>query len=258
MGYGAIYDDAALYDLAFSYREIPREVDFLLAAHAAYAAAPICSRALEYACGPAYHLRELARRRLSVTGVDLSEAMARRAEEEAAREGLLLPVLRGDMRALSASPPADLAFIMLASLHHLLEDQDLTAHLGAAARSLRQGGVYLIEGIHPDDFETPGREETRWEVERPNVKVSARWRVTRKLGPDRYETELHLHGGPPGEERTLSDRSILRRHSRHSLEALIREEGSFELAATLGDLDLSVPFDSPEAWRMVLVLKRRA
>jgi SAM-dependent methyltransferase len=254
-GYGAIYEDADLYELAFSYRDIPREVDFLLAASAAYGrAAP--RDAVEYACGPAYHLRELARRGLSVTGVDLSDAMAARAEAAARREGLSLSVLRGDMRD-SAPPPADLACIMLSSLHHLLADADLSAHLSAAGRALRQGGIYLIEAIHPEDFTKPAGRETRWEVEANGARVRARWRLLRELPGERCETELSLVGGLPGAERALSDRSLLRRHARPSLEALITAEGSFEVAATLGDLDLAVPFESKEAWRMVLILRKR-
>ena len=35
-GYGAIYSAAALYERAFSYRDIPAEVDFLLSAYRAF------------------------------------------------------------------------------------------------------------------------------------------------------------------------------------------------------------------------------
>src|SRR5579863_5202568 len=76
-----IYDEPELYELACAYRDIPAEVTALLAWCATYftgtagEAGTRVSSALELAAGPAEHARELARRGLRTTTLDLSPAM---------------------------------------------------------------------------------------------------------------------------------------------------------------------------------------
>src|ERR1700694_5050834 len=69
-----IYDEPELYEAACAYRDVPTEVDALLrwsGQSREPASAPVRS-VLELAAGPAEHARELARRGLDATTVDLS------------------------------------------------------------------------------------------------------------------------------------------------------------------------------------------
>ena len=76
-GVSAIYDDPELYQLACAYRDIPAEADALLdwagRHYSGVKATP--GSVLELAAGPADHARELARRGLSATALDINAAM---------------------------------------------------------------------------------------------------------------------------------------------------------------------------------------
>src|SRR6516225_5648786 len=76
-GVSGIYDDPELYQLACAYRDIPAEVDALLAWAGRHLREPGAGpgSALELAAGPADHARELARRGLLATALDISPAM---------------------------------------------------------------------------------------------------------------------------------------------------------------------------------------
>src|SRR5487761_1922794 len=84
-----IYDEPELYEAACAYRDVATEVDALLRS------------VLELAAGPAEHARELARRGLDATTVDLSPAMCARARELAAADNIALTVVQVDMRDFS-------------------------------------------------------------------------------------------------------------------------------------------------------------
>src|SRR3984957_9735942 len=95
-----IYDEPELYEAACAYRDVPAEVAALLrwsGAHRDPAAGPPRS-VLELAAGPAEHARELARRGLAATALDLNPAMCARAGELAKAAGVSLSVVEADMR----------------------------------------------------------------------------------------------------------------------------------------------------------------
>ena len=71
---GKTYTIPEIYDIAFDFRDIPAEVDFLLEKTQKYLGRNVTS-ALELACGPAYHTREIARRNLIADGIDLEPRM---------------------------------------------------------------------------------------------------------------------------------------------------------------------------------------
>jgi SAM-dependent methyltransferase len=126
-----IYDEPELYEAACAYRDVPGEVDALLrwsGKHRDPDTGPPRS-VLELAAGPSEHARELARRGLDATALDLSAAMCARARELAAAEAIGLTTVQADMRDFSLGRTFDLVIIMLNSLCHLLTLDDLLRHL---------------------------------------------------------------------------------------------------------------------------------
>jgi SAM-dependent methyltransferase len=173
-----IYDEPELYQLACAYRDVKAEASALLAWAAAHLAADdggargTARSVLELAAGPAEHARELARRGLRATALDLSAAMSGYAAARAAADGVPLEVLTADMRdfriAGQDGNPAqfDLAVTMLNSLCHLFTLDDMVSHLTAVAAHVRPGGLYIVELAHPADFFDPvPRTSNEWTID---------------------------------------------------------------------------------------------
>ena len=260
-----IYDEPELYEAACAYRDVPAEVDALLrwsGKHRDSDPGPLRS-VLELAAGPAEHSRELARRGLDATTVDLSAAMCARARERAAADAIGLTVVQADMRDFALSRQFDLAITMLNSLCHLLTLDDLLRHLASAARHLAPGSLYITELAHPADFfGAERRTSSEWSSEVDGGTVRVRWGGgSDEIDPITQITREHVsvtYRKRDGAVRTVTDVVPNRFWTATELTAAIRLAGGFAVAASYGDFDADTPVEAADAWRMILVLRREA
>jgi len=258
-----IYDEPEFYEAACAYRDVPGDVDALLRwsdKHRIAAAGPLRS-ALELAAGPAEHARELARRGLEATALDLSAAMCARARDQAAAAGVGLTVVQADMRDFALPGRFDLAITMLNSLCHLLTLDDLVQHLVSVARHLVPGGLYIAELAHPADyFAAERRTSSEWSSEVEDGTVSVRWGGGKdQIDPITQISREHVsitYRKRGGAVRTVTDVVPNRFWTATELAAALRLAGGFILAASYGDFDADSPVDAAGAWRMILVLRR--
>jgi SAM-dependent methyltransferase len=258
-----IYDEPELYEAACAYRDIRGEVNALLRWTGKYRnsdTGPLRS-VLELAAGPAEHARELARRGLDATTLDLSPAMCARARELAAADGIPLTVVQADMRDFSIGRQFDLAITMLNSLCHLLTLDDLLQHLASMARHLAPGSLYIAELAHPADFfAAERRTSSEWSSEVGGGTVTVRWGGgTDEIDPITQITREHVnvtYHKRGGSVRTVTDVVPNRFWTATELAAAIRLAGGFAQVATYGDFDTDTSVEAPDAWRMILVLRR--
>jgi SAM-dependent methyltransferase len=257
-----IYDEPEFYEAACAYRDVPAEVDALLrwaGLHRGPDAGPPRS-VLELAAGPAEHSRELARRGLGATALDLNPAMCARARDLAKAAGISLTVVEADMRDFSLPGHADLAVTMLNSLCHLLTLDDMLRHLGCVARHLSEDGLYIMELAHPADFlAAEHRTSSEWNTEVGDGLVSVRWGAHDQIDPVTQITREHVsvtYHKRGGSVRTVTDVVPNRFWTATELIAAIRLAGRFTVVASYGDFDADLPVGAPEAWRMILVLRR--
>ncbi len=257
-----IYDEPEFYAAACAYRDVPSEVDALVrwsGTHRGPDAGPLRS-VLELAAGPAEHARDLARRGLDATALDLNPAMCARARELAKESGVSLTVVEADMRDFSIPGQFDLAITMLNSLCHLMSLDDMLRHLATVGAHLSPGGLYIMELAHPADFfAAERRTSSEWSTEVGDGTVSVRWGAQDRIDPVTQITREHVsvtylkRGGPV---RTVTDVVPNRFWTATELAAAIRLAGGFTQVASYGDFDDDLPVDAPEAWRMILVLRR--
>lgn len=270
-----IYDDPWAYELACSFRDVPAEVDVLLGWCAEHQAAP--GTVLELAAGPGEHAREFARRGLAATALDLNPAMCAYAAREAARAGVEVEVVQGDMTRFDLGRRFDLVVTMLDSTSHLMTLDALVAHLRRVAAHLPPGGLYIVEMSHPRDRLTDDPSvSTGWTVERDGVHATVRWgEPADRLDPvtqiaDDHVTmtitgdDPHIAGGrppaPPGNRRVRVLRDVVpyRFWTATELDAAIRLAGGLEAVARHGDFvagEDAVPLTDPQAWRMITLLR---
>ena len=258
-----IYDEPEFYEAACAYRDVPAEVGALLrwsGRHREPEAGPPRS-VLELAAGPAEHARCLASRGLEATALDLSPAMCARARDLAEAAGIKLTVVQADMRDFSLPGGFDLAITMLNSLCHLLTLDDLLQHLASVARHLAPGSLYITELAHPADFFAPERRtSSEWSSEVDGGTVHVRWGGgTDEIDPVTQITREHVsvtYHKRGGSLRTVTDVVPNRFWTATELTAAIRLAGGFAVVASYGDFAADTSVEAPDAWRMILVLRR--
>ncbi|WP_345024043.1 class I SAM-dependent methyltransferase [Actinomadura keratinilytica] len=254
-----IYDEPRVYELACGFRDVPAEVDALLAWCARHRRGGPVRTVLELAAGPAEHAREFARRGIAATALDINPAMCAYAERAAERQGVGLRVVRDDMTSFALGRRFDLVVTMLDSTSHLMTLDAFTAHLDRAAAHLADGGLYIVEMSHPRDrLSDEPSVSTGWTVERGGVHVTVRWgEPTDRLDPvtqisDDHVTVTVTEGAAT---RVVRDVVPYRFWSATEVEAAVRLSGALRVVARYGDFG-DVPVTDPEAWRMILVLAR--
>jgi len=256
-----IYSSAELYDVAFSFKEVPRECDFLAAVferHAGRSATSI----LELCAGPARNAIELGRRGLRVHALDLCAGMVEHGSALAREAGVALDYRRGDMTDFALEESVDLVAILMDSTSYLLDNEAVLRNLSCVAGALVDGGLYVLEMSHPRTvFDREVHGGVTWTAERDDLRVTVTWGVEGEpFDPTTQVSEVTARmRWERGEERgELVEVAPQRCFTANELRALVTASGRFEWVEAFGALDLDVPFTNEErAWRMVPVLRRR-
>lgn len=243
-----IYDNPRAYELACSFRDVRPEVDVL------GEWAGRVRDVLELAAGPAEHAREFARRGVPATALDVNPAMCAYARERG--RGLPLTAVQADMTGFRLGHRFDLVITMLDSTAHLMDLDAFVAYLRCVARHLTDDGLAVIEMAHPGDRlgGTP-RVSSGWTVEHDGARARVRWgepsdeidpitQVVREHVTIAVEGGQVVHGVVPYRFWTATE-----------LHAALRLAGGLTVAAQYGDFDAGVGLDSPEAWRMISLLR---
>jgi len=102
---------------------------------------------LDLACGPGRHLLELARRGFQVTGLDRTTQYLEQANRRADSEQLEIEFVQEDMRLFSRPDSYNAAWSMFTSFGYFERPEDNQQVLLNVFRSLKEGGVFLIEMV---------------------------------------------------------------------------------------------------------------
>ena len=103
---------------------------------------------LELGCGSGAFSRVLTKNGYTMTGIDRSEAMLTKAAQLAAREGLSIRFLRGDVRNLRALPAFD--FLLAPNdCYNYVPPAQLGGAFGKAAACLKRGGLFWFDVSTP-------------------------------------------------------------------------------------------------------------
>ena len=106
-------------------------------------------RICECACGTGSLTIPLSRRGFQMTGVDLSQEMLWQAAQKSRKQGISIPFVRQDMRALNLHRPMDAVLATCDGVNYLLTVEDLLSFFRAAYRAVRPGGAFLFDVSTP-------------------------------------------------------------------------------------------------------------
>lgn len=258
-----MYRKPRLYDVAFGFRNIPAECDGLLKLAARYGVARP-KRILELACGPAHHLRELARRGYDCEGIDINPEMLGYARELCRREGVAVALRRGDMRTFHSTRRFNVGLCLFDSFAQCISERDAIATLRSAAAALSPRGLLIVEFTHPSDYFGSARTRTvdHWTQSDGDLTVRARFTVNR-VDPV-AETFVAALTIDPASSRSIRSRDgrlqmrwTQRMWLRGGVQYVVLASGEFDIVGWYGDIDPILPLGDAQAWRMVAVLRRR-
>ncbi|MFN8450308.1 MAG: class I SAM-dependent methyltransferase [Anaerolineae bacterium] len=121
-------------------------------------------RAVDLGCGTGASVQWLANRGYNITGIDISPAMLRQAQQSISGSGIGFQLYEGDIRSLKDLHDIDLA-LALDTLNELSSLRDLETALTSVARILMPGKLFIfdlhtIEGLaHLDQTTTILRDD---------------------------------------------------------------------------------------------------
>ncbi|GAX82531.1 hypothetical protein CEUSTIGMA_g9958.t1 [Chlamydomonas eustigma] len=282
-----LYDHPELYEMAFSYRDIKKEVSFLRDVYSKHSEGSLLQNVLELGCGPALHSSGLARTPgiSRVVALDINDEMLKYAQwryEQAGgkislpkpKKGFAPPALssplslvQGDMSTfdLKGKGSFDMIMCWLGTFSHLLENDQASQCFQRVAEHLRPGGLLILELAHPGDLFDgtyiigDGGKEV-WEVPLGETrKLLVEWGaefdnfdpVTQIL--HRTVSVNILNGDSV--ELGMEEVVMQRQYTVQEIKFLAQGNG-LQLLELYGETDLGVDLSHEEAYRMIAVLKK--
>jgi SAM-dependent methyltransferase len=154
---------------------------------------------LDLCCGPGRHSLELARRGLTVTGVDRTATYLDEARRQADSEGLSVEFLQDDMRRFKRGGAFNGALLMFTSFGYFDDPAENRQVLKNIYHSLKDGGQLILDTMGKEVLASKFREKDWHEQEGVIVlqehKVSRNWsrlesRWIALRGMSRYEFKV--------------------------------------------------------------------
>ncbi|MEM9075976.1 MAG: class I SAM-dependent methyltransferase [Bacteroidota bacterium] len=105
---------------------------------------------LELCCGTGRLTIPLAKEGYNITGLDFTSSMLEKAKAKAAKSGLEIPFIKGDMRTFRLEERFDLIFIPFNSIHHLYTNEDMFLTLASVKKHLKNDGGFILDCFNPN------------------------------------------------------------------------------------------------------------
>ena len=230
-----MYRHPKYYEIAFSYRDIPAEVDFVETVIGRYSRIPV-KTILEMASGNSPHMAELCKRGYAYVGLERSYVMIDYSREKIRVEQLAAKILKGDMIDFDLAAPVECAAVFLGSFY-IASDDDLSKHLQSAAKVVTAGGLYILDAAvsyFPEDMKTQTWRESQSGID-IDVTYEPRWKdLDRRL----MEATITLDIVDRGRTSQICHREIRRMYSLHEFRAGLHENGSWQYVESCSDFDI--------------------
>jgi len=229
--------------------EIGEEVRFMRKLWVRHARRPV-RRVLDIACGNAPHGQILARSGLQVVGIDRSATMIAAGRRES-RELKNIRFYRRPIEHFKIPERSfDAAFFMSETFPVMTSNDAIISHLRCVARTLRRGGLYVID-IDRHDGSRVTRERQLWRERTLTVGgISVRVRAHSRPMPwhsgihSVFDLECELDF--PGRSVRTRDLVPVRYTIPPTLDLLARASGKFAMIAACADLSFSTSMDDCE------------
>lgn len=202
-----IYGFPHYYEIAYSYRDIPAEVNVMEEAMAKYSKIPV-QTVLELACGNSPHMLELARRGYTYYGLDLNPTMLEFAQNKAEMYNCDARFYLANFIDFQLEEPMDFLYIMLGSLY-VGNTEELLSHFKAIEAALKPGGLYFLDWCI--DFAPLDYTQDSWVMRRDGITVTTRYTTRLHNAAEQlYEENILFTIKEQGQERKLLHQGLRR------------------------------------------------
>jgi len=252
-----VYDFPEYYEIAFSWRDIPAEVNLFEDCFRQFAKTEVKS-VMEIGCGNSPHMEELIKREYSYHGFDLSDKMLEYSRNKLERSNLQASLFRANMVEFEYDAKVDFVFIMLGSLF-ATGTADLNSHFESVANVLNKGGLYLLDWCI--QFEQPWETNagSSWEMERDGVKVktTVTWKPI-SLARQTFEETIVLDIDDHGKKISITGKDIHRAIYPQEFKCYINNHNRFEFVGWWNNWNLDKPLDFAEKIdRPIIVIRKK-
>lgn len=247
-----VYNNPKYYEIAFSFRDISKEVDFIEQVIAKESRIPV-KTFLEIASGNSSHMKELCKRGYGYIGLELSKQMIEYSREIIKKSVLPAEIVGGDMIKFSLPKPVDCALLFLGSFY-IKSDDELSSHLDSVANAVRVGGLYILDGavsFYPEDIR-----KQSWEMIEGNIKVVTTYdpKWIDKTG-NISEAKITLDIDDNGEKKKIEHLEIRKIYSVDEFMKKAQETGKWEYVSSFSDYNVTKkPHNNG---RNIVVLRRK-
>jgi len=173
------YNFPKYYDKAFT-RDVKRDISFFQKCFLKYSDL-IVKNVLEPACGPGMFLEALPQFGYNAFGYDLNPAMVEFSKERLNKCGLTINqanAIVGNMKNVEFNENFDAAFICINSLGYLRCDEDITSHFKALSKSIKKGGLYIVEiSCKCDDIRNEKKFDDTWCIKEIDMELELTWAI---------------------------------------------------------------------------------
>jgi SAM-dependent methyltransferase len=243
-----VYDWPRYYEIAFSYQQVKKQVDFFEEAAKKFGNVPT-RRFLDICCGPSPQLRELAKRGYEAVGLDINPRMLEYLRLKAEEENLKVETVAGDMNDFSLERKCDFAFLLSGSLY-VNSNKQFLRHLDCVADGLRNGGLYLLENF-PLELLKDHKEDWTMTLGEIEVKTIFETKVFDEL-EELYEDNLTLEVRDRGIRNIYSTTAYTKNIAPQELKTLLEANGRFSLVGWFENLEF-LPLKTVKGYNMVIL-----
>lgn len=170
-----IYDYPQYYELAFSFRDIDGEAEFLQRCIDRYSQTRVHS-ILEIACGHAPHASRLIKTGYNYIGLDINRNMLDYAHYKC-KDIRPQPIfIEADMVNFQYAEQVEFAFVMLGSLYIRSAD-DMKSHFDSISSILKPGGLYFLDWCIQFTDPLTIAENNDYKIEKDGISIHSRFNI---------------------------------------------------------------------------------
>jgi len=252
-----LYDHPKYYEIAFSFRDIPAEVDVFEECFKHFSQIPVKS-VLELGCGNTPHMEELIKRGYQYTGLDLSQAMLKYSREKASRINAQVKLIHADMLDFTLNTKCDFVYVLLGSLC-AKNTSELMTHFDSVAEVLKKGGLYLLDWCIEYDPPRLGQSGDSWEIEREGIRVktTVSWKALSRV-EQTFEETIVLEVDDHGKKLNITGTDIKRAIYPQEFLLFISSHKHFEFMGWWNNWNLQEPLEqAKKIARPIAVVRRK-
>lgn len=249
-----IYNCPLYYEIAFSFRNVEKEVEFLEKCIKKFSKIKV-KNILEIACGPSPYLLELDKRGYNFTGLDINENMLKYSLNKAKENSIEIDIINNDMIKFKTKRKFDFIFCMLGSVV-VKTNNEFLSHLNSIANCLKSGGLYLLEGNIKFILKPVMQ---KWTIKKYGIKITTIWKE--KLISFIEQTALQtgvMKIKKDGEEKILKESMELKYIFPQEFLELLKINKRFEFLGWYDNFNLNKEVENIKKFsRIITVLRRK-